>query len=255
MDGEEEVPISPTILIQSIKPFSEGDPTALKNYFQAVEHVGRIGNWGQQRIFQVGVMKLEGAALECFNTSINVDTWEDFKTLLMARFGTSKPRAILRREMNNAKQRVGEDPVQFSQRLKSLVAQINPNLQAAPEEAQAVVSENLVDRFLDGLRHSLRKTVLSKQPQTWTEAVEMAQYEHQLEEMDQKARTAHLDAMPVEVPPSRFATHERGSVFTCGNCGQPGYWRCPVCAGVKFHAVSCPVAVPVTEDDFYGQPQ
>lgn len=287
-----EVQFSPSILIKNIDQFSDGDHRAVKNYFRAVENAATIGNWNDEQTFQIGVMRIKGAALEAYNTSIGVQDWEGLKNLLLARFGSSEPRPILRQKLNDSRQRVGEDPIQFSQRLKTLVSEIHPNLQEASEEAQAAVSENLTDKFLDGLRPSLRRTVMSKQPQSWAEALEVAQLEHQLEEMNGKTRMAHIDAMPVDVSApwhgeenpgeGSRSTYRRSQPLMCWHCGQPGYvvytspWcgsadlplpekitredqyqqnRCSLCGGAKFHAGPCPAAVAVTEDDLYNPPQ
>lgn len=195
--AEEEAPVrfSPTVLVQSIENFASGDIRKLTNFLQAIEHAADIGGWTDLQKFQVAIMKLKSEALECYNTSVGVVDWEQLKTLLVARFGTSEPRAVLRRKLNSCEQRIDEDPVQFGQRLKALQFLIMPELQEADEEVRGVVAENLMDRFMDGLRPSLRRTVLSKQPADWQTALEIAQYEYQLEEMDAKTKAARLHAL------------------------------------------------------------
>ena len=182
-----------------------------------------------------------------------------------------------------------------------------------------------MDRFIDGLRPSLRRTVLSKQPENWQAAVDIAQYEFQLEELDSKGRSAREDAFQGQRSgnsngyngngyPANGPNHDnrgsngpnngsgsyqpgRGNGYNhptgnqriiCYNCNKPGHIarncyrnygtnqenpirrsnlpqrdqdynqmpfnrvKCPLCGGVKFHAVGCPKATPVSQVNAYN---
>jgi len=333
-DDEDRKPFqfSTSMLVQNIEIFSSGDTRKLANFIQAIEHAALVGHWTNDQKFQVAVMKLKNEALECYNTSGGIRDWVGLISLLKTRFSIMEPRPVLRRKLNSAQQRPGEDPMTFSQRLKSLLMQIDPELQAASEDVRRRVLENLMDRFIDGLRPSLRRNVLAKQPEEWSKAIEIAQLEYQLEEMD-KVKSGRIDVLQEEAcqypkntgaisktpantvyPPPQGGQnaggHNQGPRFsgnngptpprpvpanaarelTCFNCGGRGHirrncptpsgenqdqgrpqfqrpgppighgppggpvTRCPVCAGVRWHQVSCPAATPVTQVTPYNPP-
>lgn len=196
--------ISTSILIHSIESFAKGDARKVSNFLQAIEHAASIGNWSEEQKYQIAIMKLKNEALESFNTSSGVKTWEALKSLLTRRFQNLEPRSIIRRKLNVAAQRPGEDPVSFSERVKVLMLQINPKLEEIEGEAYEREMEHLTDRFVDGLRPTLRRTVLSRQPDSWYKAVEIAQLEYQLEEMD-KNKSFRIDMVQEGARPAQPA--------------------------------------------------
>jgi len=312
------------VLVQSIENFSNGDTRKLNNFLQAIDHAAKVGEWSNKQRFQIAVMWLKNEALECYNTSAGINTWKDLKELLQIRFGCTEPRSVLRRKLNASQQRPGEDPMTFSQRLKTLMLQIDPGLQKADEKIRKLVLENLMDRFIDGLRPSLCRTLLSKQPDNWASAIEIAQFEYQLEELDkvksarldvlQEGESAHHPEVTVERPAgseyypddddpsynnnsgprswSSQSNRPHGAEswinksdksdweVVCCNCGVKNHiqhncsyptagnrgpspnngisdmptTRCPVCAEVQWHQVSCPAATPVTQASPYNPP-
>ena len=89
MAEDEPVRFSPTVLVQNIESFSTGDSRKLSNFLQSIDHAAGIGGWTEIQKFQIAVMKLKNDALECYNTSAGINTWELLKNLLVGRFGGS----------------------------------------------------------------------------------------------------------------------------------------------------------------------
>lgn len=195
--------ITSAILVQNIEAFASGDFRKVENFINAIEHAQKIGAWTEEQVLNVAILKLKNEALECFNTAVGTDTWAKLKTLLKTRFGRKEPRCLLRHKFNNCQQRPGEDPMAFSQRLKSLHVQVDPELGQASQDVRDKVAQTLLDRFLYGLKDSIRTQVLLSKPKEWNDAIETAQYIYEIDELAKSNKQAKIHMLQDESDASK----------------------------------------------------
>jgi len=179
---------SSTFIAQNLENFSGGTDGALQHFLGALERARKVAGWGRDELFGVAVMKLRGEALDAY-TSADCKNWKELVKCLKERFGTKEPRAIIRRKLNAIVQGPDENPHQFGQRVKTLMAQLRPRKMT--EESTAVkelLDQHLCDKFIDGLESKLRRTVLSQRPKSYQEALDIASFEYTLDTLETRGR-------------------------------------------------------------------
>ena len=245
--------LSNNLLIQSIEPFKTGDDIALDAFLSTFEHAARMNNWTAAQKFDAIQLKLRGEALRVCKIA-RCANWEQVVARLKARYGSREIRAITRRKVAQCCQGPNEDVLSFAERLRGLLTKLHPEQDGTNNTAlREVLSETLLDKFCEGLRPSLRRAVLSKTPESFEKACEVAMLEEQLDALEIRTANIHLadaerqvakrprpepltsdsaqpragpnrdnrpardDARAREVPPPA----RQGN---CHRCGQEGHW-------------------------------
>lgn len=187
--------ISNSMLIQSIEPFRGAtDEATLDSFLSAVGHAAKINGWNRSQKFDAAYLKLKGEALRIVQMS-KCATWDQLRTALRARYGSKELRAVTRRKAAACAQRPNEDVTSYAERLKSLFVKLQPAGfdPQADKLVRKLVNESICDRYIEGLKPSIRRAVLSKAPVSFEEAIEVAILEEQIDMLEYKAGRVHLN--------------------------------------------------------------
>lgn len=194
--------ISNSMLIQSIEPFrGTTDEATLDSFLSAISHAAKINGWNRSQKFDAAYLKLKGEALRIVQVSKCIN-WEQLRTVLKARYGSKELRAVTRRKAAACAQRPNEDVTSYAERLKSLFVKLQPEGfdPQADKLVRKLVNESVCDRYIEGLKPSIRRAVLSKAPTSFEEAIEVAVLEEQIDMLEYKAGRVHLNEGRVDHP-------------------------------------------------------
>ncbi|KAH6946437.1 hypothetical protein HPB50_013541 [Hyalomma asiaticum] len=170
-------------------PAFTGDATGIdiQVFFKILEEAGRLGGWQDSHWICIARCKMTGSAHAFAWQDVDVAcarSYQDFKALALRRFDTEPARAKLERFIN-AKQNPGEEVRAFADRVRILgtatLEIVRGEDPAKTQLRREILAEQLLARFLAGLRDPVRRFVLSHDPQTFEEAVEVAVREEQIE--------------------------------------------------------------------------
>ncbi|KAL1441210.1 hypothetical protein MTO96_031258 [Rhipicephalus appendiculatus] len=224
---------------------------------QAVK-VGRMGGWQDSQLIGIARCKMIGKAHDFAWWDDNVaaaTTFSEFKTLALKRFDT-EPLIFKMERFLNARQKADEEVRSFASRLRmlgtaTLVGTGGEDTLKA-ELRREMLSEEMLSRFLAGLRDPVRRFVLSRDPKTFDEAIDVAVKEELNERVSQsrtlpvryveessdvyeiRSRLDRLEKLLDESLKVRDKVKEDGQEFPtrppypgrCHNCGGLGhFWR------------------------------
>ncbi|KAH6947684.1 hypothetical protein HPB50_020725 [Hyalomma asiaticum] len=184
------------MLINTVPSFTgDGMGSAIEDFLRILEQVGRLGGWRDTELIGIGRCKMAGAAFEFAWRDENVAaavTYSEFKTLALKRFDT-EPMSSKIEKFWNAKQNAGEEVRSFGERLRILgtatLGIVSGEDPAKTQLRREILEEELLSRFTAGLRDPVRRFVLSHEPRTFEEAVEIAAREEQIDKLC--ARSIH----------------------------------------------------------------
>lgn len=159
----------------------DGTTVCVREFFQILEQVGSMGGWQDSQLIGIARCKMVGSAYafawqdECVAA---VTTFTAFKALAFERFDT-EPQNVKLSKFLAAKQNAGEDVRAFAGRLRVLGnATLGTNaLEGAQEKREMrrqLLSEQMLSQFVGGLRDPIRRFTLSRDPETFDGAIEIA---------------------------------------------------------------------------------
>ncbi|KAH6943402.1 hypothetical protein HPB50_021123 [Hyalomma asiaticum] len=167
----------------------DGTGSTIEHFLRILEQVGRLGGWRDTELIGIGRCKMAGAAFDFAWRDENVAaavTYSEFKTLALKRFDT-EPISSKVEKFCNAKQNAGEEVRSFAERLrilgKATLGIVGGEDPAKTQLRREILEEELLSRFTAGLRDPVRRFVLSHEPRTFKEAVEVAAREEQIDKL------------------------------------------------------------------------
>lgn len=201
------------VSIDSI-PIFDGT-TSVNDYFNLIDETALLAGWTVAQKTSIARLKLRGPAKEFLESdeAIKTANWEALKEYFYSQF---KPVTIPGQALQNFLKCV-QTPYQSAReylvRLKILGARMAKLSDNAAERAfqQAKLQQDILQQFIFNLRMPVRQRVLSKNPQTLREALEVAEMEELIE-----LTTKNLKIQEV-------------SVQSCHNCKEVGHFKakCP----------------------------
>ncbi|KAH7956047.1 hypothetical protein HPB52_005783 [Rhipicephalus sanguineus] len=181
------------LMLVNIVPSFTGDATGpdIRDFLEILEQVGRLGGWQDVELIGIARCKMTGAAHDFAWWDDNVaaaTTFPEFRSLALKRFDT-EPLIIKMEKFLNARQNAGEEVRSFASRVRMLgSATLVDTSGENPMKAQVrreMLAEEVLSRFLAGLRDPIRRFVLSRDPKTFDEAIEVAVKEELNEKLSQ----------------------------------------------------------------------
>ncbi|KAH6938012.1 hypothetical protein HPB50_006386 [Hyalomma asiaticum] len=178
------------MLLNTVPSFTgDGTGSTIEDFLRILEQVGRLGGWSDTEVIGIGRCKMAGAAFDFAWRDENVAaavTYSEFKTLALKRFDT-EPMSSKIEKFWNAKQNAGEEVRSFAERLRILgtatLGIVSGEDPAKTQLRREILEEELLSRFTAGLRDPVRRFVLSHEPRTFEEAVEVAAREEQIDKL------------------------------------------------------------------------
>ncbi|KAL1472698.1 hypothetical protein MTO96_039165 [Rhipicephalus appendiculatus] len=248
------------LMLANMVPSFTGDDTGpdIRDFLNILEQVGRLGGWQDSQLIGIARCKMIGKAHDFAWWDDNVAAatiFSEFKTLALKRFDT-EPLILKMERFFNARQKTDEDVRSFASRLRmlgtaTLVGTGGEDALKA-ELRREILSEEMLSRFLAGLRDPVGRFVLSRDPKTFDEAIDVAVKEELNEGVSQsrtlpvryvvensdvheiRGRLDRLEKLLEESLRSRDKVKEDGQEFPtrtpypgrCCNCGGFGhFWR------------------------------
>ena len=153
------------MLIGTIESFN-GVKNNVEDFIRSVENVSTLAGWGDAITISVALIKLKGIALEHVQMRGRPQTWNDFKDLLRKRFAPPSTELTAFSNLVQCQQKAGERVAEFCQRLQ---------LWCSRSELGGD-GQLMLRFFLSGLRPQIRNVVLMRNPSTFEEALNQAQY-------------------------------------------------------------------------------
>lgn len=152
------------------------------NFIANIDIVATLGRWTQHHKIQVAKIKMKSQALVFLRSNPTLQTetsWENFKSKLISRFTVPQPKAYKIQMFMNAVQKPTESVNEYASRLRLLSLQAmeenSPNSER--EIRLKIAEEQLKTQFILGLKHEIRKHVLSKDCKDFASAMQAAKIE------------------------------------------------------------------------------
>ncbi|KAH6933558.1 hypothetical protein HPB50_016281 [Hyalomma asiaticum] len=165
----------------------DGAGTDIHVFFKVLEQAGRLGGWQDSHLICIARCKMTGSAHAFAWQDVDVacaTTYRGFKDLALRRFDSEPISAKLERFIN-ARQNFEEGVRAFADRVRILgtatLEIVRGEDPAKTQLRREILAEQLLARFVAGLSDPVRRFVLSHDPQTFDEAVEVAAREEQIE--------------------------------------------------------------------------
>lgn len=187
------------LMLGNMVPSFTGDAAGpnIRDFLQILEQVGRMGGWQDSQLIGIARCKMLGAAHDFAWRDDNVAaaaTFPEFRALALERFDT-EPLSSKVERFRNARQTAGEEARSFANRVRLLgsatLAGSSGEDSAKAQLRREILAEQMLSQFLTGLRDPVRRFVLSRDPSTFDEAIDVAAKE----ELNEKLSRNH--ALPV----------------------------------------------------------
>ncbi|KAH8030777.1 hypothetical protein HPB51_011617 [Rhipicephalus microplus] len=182
--------MSALMLAGMVRSFTGGDTGPdIGVFLKILEQVGHLGGWRDSELLCIARCKMVGAAHDFawWDDDVAVAaTFSEFKYLALKRFDT-EPLIFQMERFLNARQKADEEVRSFASRLcmlgtATLAISDNKDLVRA-SLGREILAEQLLSKFLLGLRDPARRFVLSRDPKTFDEAIAIAAKEEQIEKV------------------------------------------------------------------------
>lgn len=186
------------LMLGNMVPSFTGDATGpnIRDFFQMLEQVGRLGGWQDNQLIGIARCKMQGPAQDFAWRDENVSAataFAEFKSLALKRFDTEPISSKVERFFN-ARQNAGEEVRSFANRVRMLgtatLADVSAEDSAKVQMRREILSGQMLSQFLTGLRDPVRRFVLSRDPKTFDEAIEVAAKEEINEKVSQNRTIA-----------------------------------------------------------------
>ncbi|KAL1444081.1 hypothetical protein MTO96_045686 [Rhipicephalus appendiculatus] len=224
----------------------------IRDFLQILEQVGRMGGWQDSQLIGIARCKMLGAAHDFAWRDDKVaaaSTFPEFRSLALERFDT-EPLSSRVERFRNARQNAGEEARSFANRVRLLgtatLAGSSGEDSAKAQLRREILAEQMLSQFLTGLRDPVRRFVLSRDPKTFDEAIDVAAREELNEKLSRnhavpvrhveqnadaqelRSRLDRLEKLLEESLRARDPVREGGQ----GNATRPSYpGRCYNCGG------------------------
>lgn len=166
-----------------LKNFTGVDPLySAEHFFEDVEDVARMGNWGPQTKLVVVKSKLRDRASEFLAQSyeLRAETdFDNFKRMIIARFQAEEPLITRMNKFMTCKQLPGQDVRQYAACLRNAAARYFGTEGRPSDDTRKFRDETTMYRFIAGLKENLKPHVLRAAPKTLDQAVDTAITEEQ----------------------------------------------------------------------------
>lgn len=163
---------------QSLVNNFDGDVFSnISYFFTNLEEVGKIAQWNNSELIAVLKSKLKGPALEYFINDPELTSEKSFatiKTKLNTYFDKITTLSHRQQQFSNCKQIPGETIRSYSSRVSNLTINYFGLDNATKNDAKQIVDQTKLAKFLEGLLPQFKELALSKNPTTFSAAVENA---------------------------------------------------------------------------------
>lgn len=168
-----------TSLIQKITPFTGKKCSIdIKTFIERIELISKISKWNKSDTIAITKLSLEGDALKFLINNIAADTtdWDVLKTELINYFAPPRDSRELENELNSCRQYKNESVEEYVERLKPYEKNLIPKCETDAElKVYKLINDSkLLDQLIDGILPELKRPVLSANPKSFKEAVEVA---------------------------------------------------------------------------------
>lgn len=154
-----------------------GNPSELSEYIRAVEDIvfqfrqpNDPGAYINRLLLSSARNRLKGAALEVVTGQI-YNSWEELKETLINNFGDQRSELNIRIDLSRMRQSPKESPIDFYNKIRSLLAILNSKISLGPEQ-QIIKEYKILDSkslalktYLGGLLEPLGSFLRSRAPQ------------------------------------------------------------------------------------------
>lgn len=163
---------------QSLVGIFDGELFSNVEYFFAnLEETGKIAQWNDAEIVAVLKSKLKGPALQFFINDPELLQETDFKKIKekLTQFYSQKTTLSHRQQLfSNCRQNPGESVRSFSTRVSNLTINYFGLENSSKSEVAPIINQTKLAKFLEGLSPALKKLALTRNPNTFEEAVNQA---------------------------------------------------------------------------------
>ncbi|KAH8009509.1 hypothetical protein HPB51_018155 [Rhipicephalus microplus] len=190
-------------MLGNMVPSFTGDAAGpnIRYFLQILEQVGRMGGWQDSQLIGIARCKMLGAAYDFAWRDDSVtaaSTYSEFRALALERFDT-EPLSSKVERFRNARQNAEEEARSFANRVRLLgTATLANSSGEEPAKTQLrceILAEQMLSQFLTGLRDPVRRFVLSRDPKSFDEAIDVAAKEERNEKLSQSSSVPvrHVD--------------------------------------------------------------
>jgi Retrotransposon gag protein len=201
-----------------IPEFSGGQGSMpVTEFFDYIDRVGSISAWLPDQLLNVAIIKLVGKAKDYFNSHPEVKslrTWDEFKASMITKFQPKIPGVYADYHFRTCVQGPDEGVDEYAARLriKGEATLIPPQNEEQRRYAQLVLDQNLLNYFLNGIKHSLKPWVLTHDPTSFDQAVKLAKTEETNAMLLARSRKGLFSVADLpEAPPSSIAPPQLNS--------------------------------------------
>ncbi|XP_077497877.1 uncharacterized protein LOC144108539 [Amblyomma americanum] len=177
------------LMLGGMIPTFTGDDTGpkIRDFLQILEQVANLGGWQEKQTIGMARCKMVAAAQDFAwrdEEVASAATYKSFKALALKRFD-NEPASTKVEKFLNARQNFSEDVRSFASRLKRLgtetLRDVDGEDTSKKSARREILNEQLLSQFLTGLRDPVRRFALSRDPQNFSDAVEVAAREEEIE--------------------------------------------------------------------------
>jgi len=227
-------------------PIYEGHDS-IEEFICILEETAILANWTEQQKLSVARLKLRGKAkliLDAEPTLKSTTKWKDLKDALYNQFTKQLVTGTAIKQFIECKQRVGESCRQFLTRLKVL-GNKTIKVKGEPFYDQAIstkLEQDITSQFMMGLSMPIKQRVLSGNPSSLDQALELAEREETIENFlhpstsrecrvvnnnKNQERDKQLTCFTCKKVghTSQFCSQRKGFNGNCFQCGKAGHWR------------------------------
>lgn len=178
---------------QTLVPNFDGELFSNVTYFlKSLDDISNIAQWEDPETIAVFKSKLKGPALQYFIADPELTTETKFAKIKAKFEKYFAPKSTLshRQQMfSNCKQFPGESVRSFAARVSNLTITYFGQENTLKEDAQTIVNQTKLAKFLEGLHPSLRRLALTRQHTSFEDAVDQCTVDELNSQMTESTET------------------------------------------------------------------
>lgn len=163
---------------QNLVNIFDGELFSNIHYFiNNLEEVGALSQWNDAEHIAVLRSKLKGPALQFFIDDpvlLKEKNFQNIKTHLIKIFENKTTLSHRQQQFSNCRQNPGESVRSYSTRVSNLTTNYFGVENASKKDAGPIVDQTKLAKFLEGLQPTIKRLVLTRNPASFDEAVELA---------------------------------------------------------------------------------
>lgn len=195
--------IIPSEFIKII-PLFNGDPRQLNLFLRKCEYIidrFRGDHEQNQYVMQVITSRLTDSAAALISERADIDTWAEFKELLLQHFGDPRSEQCIALNLESLKIKVGEPYLDFCKRVQSvrasLMAKVNNLNDPAMIASKTVIYDKMaLNVFLFNLPENMVRIVRLHEPRTLEDALSVVLEETNFHELYQNKNKSNQHGYP-----------------------------------------------------------